>query len=276
MSKHILVTGGNSGIGKALCQQLVERGCYVFLGARSDAKGQEAVADIEKATGRSDSIEAVLIDVTDEASIQAAAEAIRTKLEPRKLYGLVNNAGIGLNTGDGPGHVVDTNFWGAKRVTDAFLPLLCPKMGRVVMTGSGSGPMYVGGVSDVATRRTLCSPDVTMDFITEHAKSGIGSAADTFGGYGLSKALLTCYTMVLARDHPNITFSSCTPGFIDTKMTAGYGATKQPGEGTVSLLHALFEKLDGNGWYYGSDAIRSPLHFMRNPGEPAYDGVIPF
>ena len=57
MSKHIVVTGGNSGIGKALCQQLVEKGCYVFLGARSDAKGQDAVADIQRATGKTDSIE---------------------------------------------------------------------------------------------------------------------------------------------------------------------------------------------------------------------------
>ena len=274
MSKHILVTGGNSGIGKALCQQLVERGCYVFLGARSEAKGQDAVADIAKATGKSDQISAVLIDVTDEATIKTAAETIQKKLEPKKLYGLVNNAGIGFNTGLSAEEVVNTNLWGPKRVTDAFLSLLCPKMGRIVMTGSGSGPSYVQGVTDVETKRTLCSPDVTMDFITEHAKSG--SAADTFGGYGLSKALLTCYTMVLAREHPNITSSIVSPGFILTKMTDGYGASKTPEEGTVSLLHCLFEKLDGNGWYYGSDANRSPLHFMRNPGEPEYDGVIPF
>ena len=276
MSKHIVVTGGNSGIGKALCQQLVEKGCYVFLGARSDAKGQDAVADIQRATGKTDSIEAVLIDVTDEASVRAAAESIRAKLEPKKLYGLVNNAGVGLSTGATPEETLDTNLWGPLRVTEAFLPLICPKMGRIVMTGSGSGPSYVAGVADAATKRTLCSPDVTMDFITDHAKSALGSDADTFGGYGLSKALLACYTMVLARDHPNITSSSCSPGFIQTKMTDGYGASKTPEEGTVSLLRCLFDKLDGNGWYYGSDALRSPLHFMRNPGEPEYDGVIPF
>lgn len=276
MSKHIVVTGGNSGIGKALCQQLVEKGCYVFLGARSDAKGQDAVADIQRATGKTDSIEAVLIDVTDEASVRAAAESIRAKLEPKKLYGLVNNAGVGLSTGASPEETLDTNLWGPKRVTEAFLPLICPKMGRIVMTGSGSGPSYVSGVADVATKRTLCSPDVTMTFITDHAKSALGSEADTFGGYGLSKALLACYTMVLARDHPNIISSSCSPGFIQTKMTDGYGASKTPEEGTVSLMHCLFDKLDGNGWYYGSDALRSPLHFMRNPGEPEYDGVIPF
>ena len=63
-----------------------------------------------------------------------------------------------------------------------------------------------------------------------------------------------------------------SPGFINTAMTKGYGATLQPEQGTVSIKHCLFNHLKGNGWYYGSDAIRSPLHFMRNPGEPAFEG----
>jgi NAD(P)-dependent dehydrogenase (short-subunit alcohol dehydrogenase family) len=94
-------------------------------------------------------------------------------------------------------------------------------------------------------------------------------------GYGLSKALLACYTMLLAKEHPEWVVSCITPGFIDTKLTAGMGATKTPEEGTVSIKHCLFEQLQGSGWFYGSDAVRSPLHFLRNPGEPAYDGVPP-
>ena len=46
-------------------------------------------------------------------------------------------------------------------------------------------------------------------------------------------------------------------------------------QGTVAIKKLLFDELQGNGWYYGSDGVRSPLHFMRNPGEPAYDGVVP-
>jgi hypothetical protein len=64
-------------------------------------------------------------------------------------------------------------------------------------------------------------------------------------------------------------------GFIATKLTEGYGATKSPDEGTVSIRHGLFGAAV-SGWYYGSDAVRSPLHFIRNPGEPAYDGAVPF
>ena len=41
-------------------------------------------------------------------------------------------------------------------------------------------------------------------------------------------------------------------------------------EGTVGIKHCLFGDLEASGYYYGSDAVRSPLHFMRNPGEPPY------
>ena len=54
-------------------------------------------------------------------------------------------------------------------------------------------------------------------------------------------------------------------------MTRAIGA-KSPEQGTVSTLALLFNELEGNGWYYGSDALRSPLHYMRNPGEPAFTG----
>ena len=82
--------------------------------------------------------------------------------------------------------------------------------------------------------------------------------------------------MLLAKMNPKLLISCCTPGFIDTKLTAGFGATKTPEEGTVAIKNCLFGQLDGSGWYYGSDGVRSPLHFMRSPGEPEYDGIPPF
>ena len=94
--------------------------------------------------------------------------------------------------------------------------------------------------------------------------------------YGLSKALVACYTGYFANQHPNILSSCVSPGFINTQMTAGYGASKSPDQGILSIMHCLLEELGGNGWYYGSDAVRSPYHFMRNPGEMAYDGNAPF
>ena len=58
-------------------------------------------------------------------------------------------------------------------------------------------------------------------------------------------------------------------------MSKGFGATKLPEEGTVSTMKCLFEELPGNGYFYESDGFRSPLHILRNQGEPEYDGHPP-
>ena len=82
--------------------------------------------------------------------------------------------------------------------------------------------------------------------------------------------------MIAARENPNILCSSISPGFIETNMTAGIGEPNdkgKPEEGTVSIRHCLFQQLEGNGWYYGSDGLRSPLDVPRDPGTPAYNGV---
>jgi len=76
--------------------------------------------------------------------------------------------------------------------------------------------------------------------------------------------------------------NACTPGFIETDLTRPYVdqsgksaqelGMKSPAEGTRSAMHLLFGTLDGNGRYYGSDALRSPLDHYRAPGSPAYTG----
>ena len=93
--KHVLVTGGNAGIGKALCKLLVtEHGCRVFMGSRSVQKGVAAVVDIEtEAPATKGKIEVVELDTTDSASVASAAETVRAALGTENLYAVVNNAG---------------------------------------------------------------------------------------------------------------------------------------------------------------------------------------
>ena len=70
--KRVIVTGGNAGIGAALCRQLVaEDNCFCYLGCRSIEKGQAAVADIvTKHPECKDRIEVVLVDVSKKDSIE--------------------------------------------------------------------------------------------------------------------------------------------------------------------------------------------------------------
>ena len=276
--RSVLVTGGNQGIGFAACKQLaLEHNCHVYLAARNPQRGHAAaekinalIADAPSCAG---AVDFIPLDTSDKSSIQEAAQTTSMKLAGSKLHGIVNNAGIGLNTGSS-GDVLTTNLYGPKLVSEHFFDLLDPAGGRIVNLGSGSGPMYVGGCA-VQDKKLLCSPDsdaVTWEFIEQHAKDNV-NRADV---YGLSKALLACYTGLFAREHPRILTSCVSPGFIDTQMTAGWGASKSPDQGTLAIKRCLLEELPGNGWYYGSDGLRSPYHFMRNPGEPAYNGVNPF
>jgi len=284
MMKNIFVTGGNSGIGLALCTQLVEEGHRVFLGSRNKERGEAAVAGIAHAN-----CSLIVIDVASPESVQAAAQSLQSELGDETLYGIVNNAGVGLMHPDITAlDVIDVNLLGAKRVCEAFIPLLQKDEGRIANTSSGAASSYVSGammgrpmgVATAAQKKPLMDPDVTWEQIEAVIKiEQDGSftrneAAQDSGwcAYGLSKAGLTAYAMLLARTYPNLIVSSCSPGFINTKMTAGWGAALEPKDGTTSLKRCLFGELGGNGWYFGSDALRSPLHIMRNPGEPEYDG----
>jgi NAD(P)-dependent dehydrogenase (short-subunit alcohol dehydrogenase family) len=75
-----LITGANRGLGFEVARQLVAAGHQVWIGARDDARGQQAADTVG---GRF-----VQLDVTDDASVVAAAERVGA------LDVLVNNAGI--------------------------------------------------------------------------------------------------------------------------------------------------------------------------------------
>lgn len=203
------------------------------------------------------------------------------------MTAIVNNAGTGLgHEGWTNAGILNVNVMGAKRVVDAFSGLLRGS-GKIVNVGSGSGPLYVQA-QPLDRQKRLCNPDITWEEIQQEYDRGVPPEDPAHGGmgtdhYGLSKALLAAYTMMLAKEYKqdsngstNIAAAYCiTPGYIATNMTAPWGGGKKPEEGTVSIRHCLFEATpDQSGWFFGSDAKRSPLHFLRNPGDPVFDGVV--
>ena len=143
--RSVVVTGASTGIGHATASHLLARGFRVFGSVRKQADAER----LQREFGAHFS--PLLLDVTDEAAVRAAADQLRMALNGETLAGLVNNAGVVV-----PGALRDLdvsefrmqmeiNVMGPVIVTKAFLPLLGadPALngapGRIVMMSSVSG-----------------------------------------------------------------------------------------------------------------------------------------
>lgn len=178
-NKVVVVTGGNQGIGAAIVAFLQELGAKV---AYTDIK----VAD------RTDGVLAIQADVTDLASMEAAAAQIEEKLGP--VYGVVANAGI---TRDNFFTKLEPADWDAvlnvnlKGVANSVKPFISGMYER----GEGS----VVGISSISGER--------------------GNVGQT--NYAAAKAGVIGLMKSLAREGAryNVRANAVAPGFIDTEMT---------------------------------------------------------
>ena len=292
--KRVLITGANKGVGLATVESVLKEreDTMVLLGSRSVKRGEDARREIVAANPElSDRVEVLQLDVADDQSLVGAVEWVKQRFEEeRPLYGIVNNAGIGLGSAEME-TVLDVNTRGPRRVCELFLPLLDQERGRVVNISSASGPMFVSGCSP-ERRAMFTDPKVSweeieavMEEALEVARKGGDFQEVGLGegsAYGLSKACLNAYTIALARENPDLLINACTPGFIETDLTRPMAEArgikpeemgmKQPSEGTVAAMKLLFGEPGGSGWYFGSDGERSPLDRYRSPGDPPYRG----
>ena len=200
-----LVTGANRGIGRETARQLAGRGYEVIVSARDEAKAREAA---DAVGGRP-----LELDVSDPGSIERAAAAVAD--DPGALDVLVNNAGVGTDWGvagaepdfDAIQRALDTNFFGAYRLTVALLPLL-----------RQSGHPRVVNVS-----------------------SGMGGVAEMGGwspGYRVSKAALNAMTRILSTEleEAGVKVNSACPGFVATDMGSQFGAKKSVEDGASGIV----------------------------------------
>ena len=135
----VVVTGTSTGIGAATALHLARNGFHVFAGVRSAGDGEAVRAQAPEG------ITPVVVDVTDEAAISAAATTVAEAVGDRGLAGLVNNAGIAKPAPIEYQPIADfrtqleVNLFGPVVMVQAFLPLIRRGGGRIVNVGSIGG-----------------------------------------------------------------------------------------------------------------------------------------
>jgi NAD(P)-dependent dehydrogenase (short-subunit alcohol dehydrogenase family) len=147
---YIVVTGASTGIGEATANHLAGLGFNVFAGVRKDA-------DAERIAGQR--IEPLKIDVTDQASVDAAVVTVTQAAGNTGLAALVNNAGIAvaaplefIDIGQFE-RQLDVNVTGVLRATQGFMPLIRQARGRIVNISSIGGRVAIPLVGPYAASK---------------------------------------------------------------------------------------------------------------------------
>jgi NAD(P)-dependent dehydrogenase (short-subunit alcohol dehydrogenase family) len=148
--KTYVITGGNSGIGFEAARMLGEKGAHIILACRSLDKAEQARAQLAgKVSGR---VDLVQLDLSNTASIRAAAAELHEKLDG--IDGLINNAGImqtpQLKTKDGFELQFGTNHLGHFLWTHLMIDLVEKVSGRVVVVSSIAHKMGQINFDDLA------------------------------------------------------------------------------------------------------------------------------
>ncbi|MGG4491155.1 SDR family NAD(P)-dependent oxidoreductase [Metabacillus idriensis] len=225
MTKYAFVTGANKGIGYEVVRQLAEKKYHVFLGARNEELGQNAVNSL----GFSN-VTLIQVDISDSESIQNSLKKIQEVTNHLDL--LINNAGIALDFNVLPSEVTletlqgsfEVNFFGTFQMIQAFLPLV----------KKAQGGKIVNLTTDMASQTMFDKGETHPINIL---------------GYNSSKTAVNSLTLAFGKEFgsegPEII--GVTPGFTSTDLNNNAPGGKTTVEGAQIIVQYALSNKTYNG-----------------------------
>lgn len=253
--RHVMVTGGTGGIGRAVVERLAANGAFVHAVGRTESKLDTLVEEVDG------TVIPHRVDLSSMAEIVRFADAYLADGTP--LHGLVNNVGIMIHertvTDEGWELTYATNLLGQYVLTRKLLPaMLASAPARIVMVSSGG--MY------------------TQPLTVTNLQSDKGEYDGT-DAYARTKRAEVVLAEEWAREleGTGVTVNSMHPGWVDTagvqqslptfrKVTRPFLRDEAQGADTIVWLVASDEASEANGSFW-HDREERPTHRMKKTEE---------
>ena len=199
--KICIITGANSGIGKATAIDLAKMNATIVMMCRSKERGEEAQKEIIELTGNK-KVDLLLCDLSSQESIRKFVSEFKSKYQ--KLHILINNAGIMLSK-----RVISVDGFEMNFVVNYLASFLLTNLLLDVL--KKSAPSRIINVSSAAHRMAKMDFD---DLQSEKRKYRL------FKIYGTSKLALMLFSYELSRrlEGTSVTVNTLHPGVVNTNL----------------------------------------------------------
>ncbi|KZO99294.1 NAD-binding protein [Calocera viscosa TUFC12733] len=211
-----VVTGGNAGIGKVMCRELLAHGARVYMLCRSPSKAESAIAELKLVTGKS-AIHTIACDLSSLPSVLSAARELLD--QEKQVHLLFCNAGLFMCPREEVTVLGHDMSFGVNVLAHAYLvKLLLPTMDRTAETS----PERTVRVVITSSSAANLAPKNGIDYRVLKDSPERTRRYDSYLSYFQSKWANVAYTHALCTHHPlashGVVFVSNDPGYIKTQI----------------------------------------------------------